>query len=149
MVLPPRHLLQAGSKASLRCLKTCCVRNVKQSATPCSSSGMVNSVSRRLDCGLDGACLKARAVPAERYSYLADLRDQSAGVVHDEYTLLPGARSTTWPERARAGSDPSGPDPLSNWLRCSSHGFCHQITSLPHACAMPIPELVYVQRPDR
>ncbi len=103
--LPPRHLLQASSKASLRRLKTCSVRNVKQSATPCSSSGMVNSVLRRRDCGLDGACLKARAVPSEKYSCHADPPDQSAGVVHDEYTLPPDARSITWLERARATSD--------------------------------------------
>ena len=68
---------------------------------------MVNNASRRLDCGLDAECLRARAVRAERYSYLADPRDQSAGVARDEYTLLPDARSTTWPERAPAASDPA------------------------------------------
>ena len=106
---------------------------------------MVNSASRRLDCGLDAEYLRARAVRAERYSCRGDPHDQSAGVAHDGDRLRPDARSTTWPERARAASDLSVPCPYSNWLRCSSHGFCHLERSLPHAYARHRPALVCIR----
>jgi hypothetical protein len=104
---------------------------VRQSASPCSSSGRVNTTSRMLDCGLGEECLRARVVRAERYSCRADPRDQSADVAHDEYRKQPDARPNTWPETARSASDLSASGPRSNWLRYSSRDFCHLETSLP------------------
>src|SRR5260370_17806027 len=94
------------------------VRSVRQSASRFSSSETVNSASRRLDYGLDAGYPRARAVPAERYSYRVDPPDQSVGAAHDGYRLRPDARPTRWLEIAQAPTDLTHFDPQSNWLRC-------------------------------
>ncbi len=115
--LPDTYYKQAV-KLHRRYQNACCVRSARQSATPNSFSGTVSTSSKKHDCKPDAGYLRARAVPAERYSCRGDPRDQSVGVAHDGYRLLPDARPTTWPERVRAASDLSECDPQSNWLRC-------------------------------
>ena len=111
------------------------VRTARQNANLSWSCGTVNSILTRQDCEHGARCLRARAVPSEKYSCRGDPPDQSAGVARYEYKQLPNVRPTTWRGTARGASDPSACDPRSNWLQCSSHDFCYPERWLPHAYA--------------